>query len=163
MSNNIQTPALLPREDESLTMRFTVRLPEDLRGWVRQQGGSSYVRDLLTQQRAAGIEATGTADRSLRSKSSLRDQWEQLTYERGSLEDERALLRDEERLLDRKGNQLDREWRLLDERRDQLEDEWYELEQARMELESREQLLAGLFRPALVPLDLIDLPGGRRV
>ena len=156
----------LPIQDDGgeLAVRFTLRLPSDLLDWVRRQGGSSYVRSILAQQRATGNNSADTGP-SLRPSSCLRDQWEQLANERESLEDERALLKDEERVLDRHRSRLDTERALLDDRRDQLEDEWSELEQVREELEGREQLLAGLFRPALVPLDLLDLKrlGGRRV
>jgi DNA repair exonuclease SbcCD ATPase subunit len=163
--HDVHTVGLPEQVDDGgeLAVRFTVRLPSDLLGWVRQQGGSSYVRFLLAQQRVTG---NGSADtgRSLRP-SSLRDQWQQLANERESLEDERAILKDEERVLDRHRSRLDTERALLDDRREQLEDEWSELEKVREELEGREKLLAGLFRPALVPLDLIDLRllGGRRV
>lgn len=152
----------LPVEGRELAVRFTLRLPGDLLGWVRQQGGSAYVRSLLAQQRAT---STGNLNAGSLRPSCLRDQWVQLANERESLEDERAILKDEQRVLDRYRSRIDTERTLLDDRRDQLEDEWSELEQVGAELESRELLLAGLFRPAFVPLDLLDLRrlGARRV
>lgn len=65
--------------------------------------------------------------------------------------------RQQERLLDRQQRRPDQYRALLHERRQQHEEEWRELEDVRDELESREQLLACLFHPAAVPLDLVQL------
>jgi len=147
--------------DSPLSVRFTLRLPIELRDWVSQQGGGSFVRQVLSQHRAA--QAKEQDYRPHQARRDLYQQWEQLADERGSLRDERALLDDHERLLERRESHLERRALLLDDRREQLEDEWDELEQRRLELENREHLFAGLFRPAVGLLDLLSLAGGHRV
>ena len=118
---------------KKLSGRLTLRLSIKLMEWVRHQGGSSFVRELLAQQQE-GQTTARPADR-------LREEWEHLGYERESLKDEREILEDEERRLDRRESNLDRERERLAERREWLEDEWYELEQIRMKLEEREEAL----------------------
>ncbi len=117
-----------------LNGRLTLRLPEHLLVWVRQQGGSSYVRDLLLGQR------NGTTEKKLqqpplRPESCSKD-------ERDLLAMDRELLDDEEQLLDRRETRLDKERELLNDQREQLEDEWCELEEVRENLDDRKDLLA---------------------
>lgn len=150
--------ALHVGQEEGLSVRYTLRLPSDLLEWLKRQGGSEYVRELLSRHKAA---RWGAGARGLRSAWSLREEWEQLTQEREFLKDDRALLEDEERVLDHRRSQLDKEWALLEESREQLEDDWGELEQVRMELETQAEMLIGLFSPMLVPLKV--LMGGRYV
>jgi len=140
--------------------RFTVRLPEDLRTWVKGQGGGEYVRSILERSRAHGLDIEAS---TLRPEIDLQNHWDHLQDERDIIAQDRELLDEEERLLDRQREHLERERGLLQERREQLEDEWGSLEQMREELECREQLLVGLFRPSMTPLVLLSLPGGCRV
>lgn len=133
-----------------LDPRLTLRLPNDLLSWVRQQGGSGFVRDLLVQHR--GLLTTGGPD--------LNAQWEHIVYERESIEDEWKLLRDQERLLDRARDRLADERRLLDERRELLEGESSYLEDSRMELQSREEILGEVWvRLSLAPAILLNIAG----
>ncbi len=132
--------------------RLTVRLCDELLAWVQQQGGSSFVRTLLTEWR----EIAGPGQVNIASKrggSALLDQWEQLTYEYECIREDRLVLREEERSLDRYQDKLDKEREVLRQRREQLEDEWGEFEMAQVNAEERElvftALLAGLaFCPA---------------
>lgn len=104
---------------EGLDGRITLRLPGPLLDWVRQQGGSSYVRDLLLEQRDGGTDRQKlqqspppSADpedlATVRSIASLRAQREILTSERGLLATDQELLDDQERLLDQRETRLEK-------------------------------------------------------
>ncbi len=123
-----------------LNGRLTLRLPESLLVWIRQQGGSSYVRDLLLDQQNGTVEQK-LQQPPLRPESCLQDQQETLNSERDLLIMDRELLDDEERLLDRRETRLDEERELLNDKREQLEDEWCELEEIRENLDNHKDLL----------------------
>jgi len=130
--------------------RLTLRLPKDLLEWVRQRGGSCFVRDLLVQQR--DLSTTGGSD--------LNAQWEHIVYERESIDDEWKLLLEQDRLLDKARDRLADNRRLLDERRELLDDQWSDLEESRMELQAREETLGEVWvRLSLAPTVLLDFAG----
>ena len=133
--------------------RLTLRLPTDLLAWVRRQGGSSFIRDLLAQYHSFSVAST-------KPGPDLKAQWEHLTYELEALDDERKLLRDEENVLDRTRERLRDERRLLEERSELLDDEWQCLEEARDDLQLRvEQLGTVLVGLSLTPAIFFDIVG----
>jgi hypothetical protein len=133
--------------------RLTLRLPTELLGWVRRQGGSSFVRDLLAQHHSFSVG-------SIKPGPDLEVQWKHLAYELEALDEERKLLRDEESVLDRTRERLRDERRLLEERSEQLADEWFCLEEAQDDLQLRvEELGALLVRLSLTPSIFFDIVG----
>jgi hypothetical protein len=141
-----------PKED--LNQRLTLRLPNDLSNWVREQGGSSFIRELLIHHRSNPVAGSPGAAREWNKH------WEHIVDEREALEHERELLQDEERLLDRRRDRLDDERRLLDQRRELLEEEWSELEDARDVLQAREEMLGAAWTTvSLCPATLLDIAG----
>jgi len=143
-----------------LNGRLTLRLPRDLLQWIREQGGSGYVRELLLERRKAPVQLKPP----IQPDSVLREQWEQLVDERECLEDDRELLDEKEKLLDRHRDRLDKKRLVLENKREQLEDEWYELEQLRSELETRQEALtAAVLLLSSFPSTLFLSGGSARV